>query len=692
MAILVAIYASSILTIKLHRQYLGLNMNREFDSYKISIVEKEFINTFGKRFDQTAEVHFCDRQGHELFCCNFGYLKADDIYELIANKERIYYDSCFIEDFSLANYRAQYMINPDEYIELNSLVITNSIFDTSKNSKIKIDFSRAYFNNQVNFENTFFLYDTSFFQSIFECESVNFEYTLIHADDFDFSEIKFTDGDFSMKNAIFTKGEKHFDKIQFGKGSKLFQNTHFGDGEISFNDTEFNAGRTSFKVAHFGKGKVEFNHAIFGYGEAIFERTHFGEGAVSFRTARFLNGKVDFTRSEFGVGAVSFINTEFGSGNISFVNASFNNGKVSFKLARFDGGDIDFHFASFGEGDVSFDRTNFGDGLIDFRAVEFLRGGISFYRSEFGKGDVVFEASVIKSGNMIFSNCITGPGSMNFNNAEYENATLIFDNINFVNDVVSFNAAKFGVLALKSCQLNRLFDMRLSRCKTLDFSDSIIRDIVDLAPETANIHLDSINLIGVRLLGRIYIDWRKSNIKDLVYNQDTDLRTKSEQFRLLKQNYYNLGNYADEDRAYLEFKRTELRADYQDEIGDDPFKKAIYGPVYIMRWIIFEKTGLYATDPVRVLVSMAFVYLVFSLVYIILPQFMHTDIVSSLGDPDKLSRVAKSFYHSGVTFFTIGYGDYYPSGIIRWLSSLEGFCGMFLMSYFTVAFVRKILR
>ena len=69
-----------------------------------------------------------------------------------------------------------------------------------------------------------------------------------------------------------------------------------------------------------------------------------------------------------------------------------------------------------------------------------------------------------------------------------------------------------------------------------------------------------------------------------------------------------------------------------------------------------------------------------------------TDIVSSIGDPDKLSMVARAFYHSAITFLTIGYGDYYPSGIIRWLSSVEGFSGLFLMSYFTVAFVRKILR
>jgi len=42
--------------------------------------------------------------------------------------------------------------------------------------------------------------------------------------------------------------------------------------------------------------------------------------------------------------------------------------------------------------------------------------------------------------------------------------------------------------------------------------------------------------------------------------------------------------------------------------------------------------------------------------------------------------VARSFYHSAITFLTIGYGDHYPYRGIRWVSSLEGFSGLFLMS------------
>ena len=75
-----------------------------------------------------------------------------------------------------------------------------------------------------------------------------------------------------------------------------------------------------------------------------------------------------------------------------------------------------------------------------------------------------------------------------------------------------------------------------------------------------------------------------------------------------------------------------------------------------------------------------------------LPEFSKAGILASVDDPDNMGVLGKSFYHSAITFFTIGYGDHYPVGHIRWLSAIEGWAGVFLMSYFTVAFVRKILR
>ena len=189
----------------------------------------------------------------------------------------------------------------------------------------------------------------------------------------------------------------------------------------------------------------------------------------------------------------------------------------------------------------------------------------------------------------------------------------------------------------------------------------------------------------------MYIDWEINQCKKLIANQEeTNNREKADQFRILKVNFNQTGKYDDEDKAYIMFKRFEAK-----NILD---KYRLKGGIvkllaYIsngFRWLVFDAAGLYATNPLRVLFSMGISYLAFSFLFYILIITTSADIISST--PDQLNDIARSFYHSAITFFTIGYGDHYPYGSIRIFSGIEGFIGVFLMSYFTVAFVRKVLR
>jgi hypothetical protein len=142
----------------------------------------------------------------------------------------------------------------------------------------------------------------------------------------------------------------------------------------------------------------------------------------------------------------------------------------------------------------------------------------------------------------------------------------------------------------------------------------------------------------------------------------------------------------------VEFKRLESKSVLEESVSSKRLSSIWMYPLYWFKLVVLDRAGLYATNPLRVMITMLVCYAFFSIVFMLLSLFTSADIISALGDPDRLSLVAKSFYHSAITFLTIGYGDYYPSGIIRWVSSVVGFTGLFLMSYFTVAFVRKILR
>jgi hypothetical protein len=130
----------------------------------------------------------------------------------------------------------------------------------------------------------------------------------------------------------------------------------------------------------------------------------------------------------------------------------------------------------------------------------------------------------------------------------------------------------------------------------------------------------------------------------------------------------------------------------QEEIAANKLARLWAWPAFGFKWLVFDKIGLYATSPGRVLFSVVIFWLFFGSTYFLVDLSGLGKTASSVGNLDRLSTLSQSFYHSAVTFFTIGYGDVYPQGISRIVSGLEGFMGVFMMSYFTVAFVRKVLR
>ncbi len=665
-------------------------MLKNFDNCKITFFDK-ILQKDNHTYPQTVVIEFFEN-GKEIKNVEYGFLPIIEIYKLIEKQEPIILDHCYIKNFSLTQYRSLHNFKHDDDVFLKRFSANEAFFDgrNDNGESVGTDFSSAIFAEEtISFANAIFAFGpTNFQDSILGHGEKNFEAVLFLDGNISFFKTNFGEGDVNFKLAFFREGVKNFEHADFGEGQVIFQKTEFGKGGLSFANANFNDGKTSFKEARFGDGDVDFHYANFGDGEVTFEKAEFGDGEVNFRSTKFGNGKVDFTRCEFGDGEVNFTNAEFGNGNVYFVNSNFQSGKASFKLATFGTGKKDFHYAKFGEGDKNFERTNFGAGDVDFRAVDFNEGRINFILAEFGDGDVTFEASELKKGKITFRRNAFGKGMINFAMAEFENAELIFENINFNQESVTFHRAKFNSLSIKSCQLDNYFDLRFLKCGILDLSDTIIRDIIDMTPYDFDMELKALNLSGVRLLGRIFIEWNTTNVKKLIYQQESSFRSKSEQFRILKQNYNSTGQYNDEDESYIEFKRTELEADLRDSIKKKRSKFRAYFHYWIQHFL-FDKIGLYATNPIRVLVSMLIFYFAFSLLYIFLPD---AHIESSLGDPEKLPYVAKCFYFSVVTFFTVGYGDYYPGGYLKIVAGIEGFCGVFLMSYFTVAFVRKILR
>ncbi|HBS87815.1 MAG: hypothetical protein A2W91_11130 [Bacteroidetes bacterium GWF2_38_335] len=472
-----------------------------------------------------------------------------------------------------------------------------------------------------------------------------------------------------------------------------FYHADFDDHDISFKEAAFISGRVNFHGSALHDGNVDFTYTQFFNGNFNFSNTTAGKGKIDFKNATFKNGVKDFQYAAFGDGDVIFTNTEFGIGDVSFINADFGDGNVSFKVARFGKGNIEFHFSKFGAGEISFERAEFGDGKVDFRKVEFSDGKVNFNRAIFGDGEVTFEGSALNNSKMTFKKTIFGFGHIRFEEVEYMEAELIFDNTTFGKGNVYFGKSHFKKLDIVSCHLNAYFDLRVSHCSYLDLSDNIIRDIVDFTPYDHPVDIKILNLSGVRMIGHIYIDWDKNNVEKIINQQKfTDHNQKAEQFRVLKENFGKTGNYNYEDLAYIQFKRNEQKGTLENALKKNKLNAVLHYPLYLFKLIIFDKMGLYATSPIRVFTSLLLVYIIISLNYLILPFFLDTSINCIKEDSSFLYRALDTFYYSMITFGTVGYGDCSPVGFLRFVASVEAFVGPFMMSYFTVAFARKILR
>lgn len=574
-------------------------------SYKAEIKKLKFETEAGMRLPSTALIHFQVEGRVKPVLELMGYLGEKEIYKAIDRGEELNLDHCYINKFSLRDYRLTRNLNERDVVVLKGFTAKNSLFG----GDASLDFSHA----------------------VFEGE------------------------EFSLEDSWVNRGDVIFDSAHFKTQTLSFHNAHFPEGHFDFKNVTIDAAEVSFKNCCFGKGTKDFQY------------------------------------TKFGKGSLSFVNTDFFDGDVNFINTDFGCNDTSFKVARFGKGKVDFHFAAFQEGNVSFERCEFGQGRVDFRTVEFGKGRVNFNRSQFGEGEVVFDECEMDAGKFSFKRAVLGSGSFSFEEVMFENVDVSFERTSFGLEKVSFYKSWFKNLSLRFCHLDGFVDLRVQQCLSIDLSNTIVRDIIDMNPYEFYAKVQTLYMAGMRLIGRFYIDWFRNQVKSLINSQsESSPRVRAEQFRILKENFKNLGLYNSEDYSYVEFKRNESKASLTESIEKNRSKALYRYPLYWFKLLLFDKAGLYATSPVRVMITMLTSFLIFSLLYLLLLSQTSADIVASVDD--QLSMVARSFYHSAITFLTIGYGDHYPYGLVRWVSAIEGFLGLFLMSYFTVAFVRKILR
>jgi len=600
------------------------------------VLELPFVNQDGIRFDQRVKLDIFDEYGKIVDSKDYGYLPIEDVYDLIEQQKSINLNQCFIYNFSLTAYKRMREMKKTSLIHLYDFSAKDAVFY----SNFVTDFSNTWFEGeQADFSGTYFAHgNVSFYNSEFYVNSVKFNSVMFRTEFLDFSGIKVRKGNFEFKNNQCSKGEITFQHAQFMDGRHSFANTIFGDGDFKFSDVNFKQGKVSFKISQFGTGVKDFRLTSFGDCFVDFEWVEFGDGDVFFRRVNFGAGKTNFNRASFGHGNVSFhesIKKVTSDGEEKFHdNSQLGKRKTALKMRK----TFLMKFVSFGSGNFNFER------------VQMPEVSVSFYKATFDRGS---------------------------------------------RSRISFNRSSFKKLSFRSCHLDDYIDLRLESCQYIDLSNTVVRDVIDLKSYDFDVKINILDISHMRLLGRIDIDWHRSKVEDMILHQKhNDNWLYADQFRLLKENFNNTGRYLDEDKAYVLFKRHEEKALFEDAVAERPESILWQRPMYYSRVLIFDWIGLYATDPIRVLISVVVSTILFGFLYTILILSSAEAVISGINpDGGFFTTILEGIYFSAVTFLTIGFGDMTPAtGFTSFLAAFEGFVGVFLMSYFTVAFVRKILR
>lgn len=454
----------------------------------------------------------------------------------------------------------------------------------------------------------------------------------------------------------------------------------------------FVSAATSFTTSSFNAKKILFDELFVKSDRFQMNQTLFDAESITFKNSIFAEAHKDFQDADFGNGNISFVNTDFGKGLVSFVNARFNDSNVSFKVTRFGDGNCDFRYARFGGKTVVFEQADFCTGQIDFRNVDFGSGKTSFNRCAFSDGQVSFDGAEVRNGKISFIKSHFGAKEVSFELFQAIGSDVIFDRVVFPGNISFYNGI-FKSLTLSSCQFNGTLNIHVESAGVIDLSGCIARDIVDFYSHGEPPRVCTINILGFRLLGRFYVQWEANSVKSSIYNQNnSSWADKSDQFRIMKQNFSALGRYEDEDLAYVELMRCRNKSTLENNKEGKFLRKIIAFPSYFFKLLVFDWMGLYATSPQRVIISIIAVLLFFSGIYSVFTLLGIGDVIAASDLAVNPGLFLRSVYICIITFFTIGYGDFIPIGYSRVISSLLGFFGVFLMSYFTVAFVRKILR
>ncbi len=632
-------------------------------NHVVDFIEKPFCLEGREISSRTALVSFITPTGILLKKEEYGCWDRETAYAVLRENGELNLDNLYIRDFTLNEVRK----TDYDRIRIHNFSARHAFFDGNA------DFSISEFDGPA----------TSFRGAVFNGTLVDFRDVHFNANELDFAKTELTLRNIYFNDSKFNHCALDFSGMIVRSGDFHFYRVHTRDSNLNFTSAHFSDGFKDFRKLSVSNGNLVFRSAFFNDGDTDFIEMKLDKGSIDFRLARFGSGELNFGGGNLGEGDKDFSGVIFPRGMVSFTGARFGKGSVHIIDAVFRKGNIHFNSCHFESEDIHITNTDFGDGFLEFTDSHFETEVFNIVSCRFGRGDIEFNRSNLSKTTLNFYGTEFSQGKLNF-----------FETLA---DAVVFHECTFD---------NHVY-LHFERCRSLSILNSIIEKTMDLRGKALpNMQMiDILNLSGTKNLGHIYVDWKDNQVRSIIYSQGeaTDYMDKASQFRLLKENFRSIGQYDDEDLAYLEFKRCESKGRYRQSIAALQNAQHSHLALFIKRcslktrkmltWLIFDNVGKYGTSPSSVFKAMIQTILFFSLLYMT-PMIQLANISGFQGAKSpNVNGIMLAFYQSVQTFLTIGYGGVCPGNFISVLASgTEGFIGVFLMAYFTVSVVRKLLR
>jgi len=536
----------------------------------------------------------------------------------------------------------------------------------SKSIIRKSDFSRADFGSESSFINVDFKRRANFSSAEFREDSYFIDANLKKAF---FNHVEFRGvchfGGVEIEDDSYFIGARFGGKFNFSRavlgGASMFSEAEFED-DSNFRHVKF-------------KRKADFSGAVF-------------RGRSNFRRAEF-DGHSDFEATEFEEKSefswTDFRNTcEFNGANfreVSYFGNAYFEHLSSFKVVYF--------------GEKSYFGNAIFEGDSDFRETKFT-GGCSFRGTKF-KGRSFFDSSELGSRSF-------------FNNAEFNK------NIKFTGTIlnnIKFEGVKTNrnLINLENATVYEGVIKQPEDSSTFyDFTEATLGDI-DIRKENCDRKpFDYFRFYKTDFDGFDFTDYKDElgsspQIHEFKYTSEDESEEREDRPEELEATYLKAKDGAkkvgDHELASEFFiKEMQYRRErYKDELEEEDLDWKHRAKLEFDRRVnwLYEMTSGYGEKPIRVILTSISVVVLFTFLYPFWGIRQTGDgtartlsYASASAPAEYIDVIAHSFYFSSVTFTTLGYGDMYPVGLSRILSTVQSATGALLIALLIFVFGRSV--